>query len=126
MKLFPQLLTAAALSLSLPAFGAKDYGACVIRNSTANLPGWGAPNVGAGYVKYSFTGNLPDFPSAQAVCTDEIFLRLLADYCRTNDPSQAVQFGVALYPSRNRTAQAGTISGCAASGCQLYTCDSLR
>lgn len=75
-----------------------------------------SPNTGVGYarvpVAIHLTGDMNiDYPCLQAACTDEVFSRLMQEYCLAN--KGVVQFSVYL--------PTGTM-GCARQGCAFHAC----
>ncbi len=94
---------------------ATSLGACVMRDSHTNLPGYNAVAVGIGFAKRNL-GAMATLDDVKAQCTDAIFQEMSADYCVKNtDPTQ---WQVALYDA------AGNFSSltCAGSGCSDHEC----
>ncbi len=99
---------------------ADGYGACVVRDWYTNLPTYWDPDFAPGYAKLNQQEG--DYDALLGLCTDEIYSELMKLYCACDpEPKVPVQWEIAAYTSIGLY---GT-TGCAASGCEYKTCESV-
>jgi hypothetical protein len=91
-----------------------------VRDAFTSDPDLGAPNVGFGYANLPIAASSID--DATATCTDAIFAGIMAEYCAAN-ASFPVQWGASFSPLAEGP---GTVTGCAASGCESHRCPPTR
>jgi len=91
------------------------YGACVIRDSNTNLPGYNAADSGTGYTMKKM-GVVKDYNDIKSKCSDSIYQQITPSYCQSN--SNTGQWQAALYDDKGNYKTVG----CAQSGCNYYAC----
>jgi hypothetical protein len=92
-----------------------QYGACVIRNSSTNMPGYNAADSGKGYAMKKI-GKVKDYNDIKTKCLDAIYRQITPAFCQNS--STPGQWTAALYDDKGNY----KTTGCAQSGCNDHAC----
>ena len=101
--------------LSIAQTSVVQYGACVLRESNANLPGYNAADSGTGYAMKKM-GQVKDYNDIKSKCSDSIYQQITSPYCQSN--TNPGQWQAALYDDKGNFKTVG----CAQSGCNYHAC----
>ena len=124
-------ITSAPVNITVNPGPAATHGyiTAVLRSECTDSPTppppVGGMRVGSDYVIMTVADADPtDWPNAQRLVTDAIFESLMPQYCalpKTGCVTDSVQWNIITYDTNGNP----MTSGCAASGCQLHSCEAV-